>query len=84
MPNTIVQKTKTPRNKVSRRMRDLVHYRGKDRLVIVTLDSAQGTVSVRLLGCRESSLYIASDLARFPSSTPQLGLPFAFAEEEQS
>ena len=61
-------------NKVSRRLdAALVAYRGKERPVVVELDRAAGTVSVRLHGCSKRRLYAAADLWKTP--TPQLSLP---------
>jgi len=85
MPTTQAPTQDAPRvrSKISRRMKDTLLHLGRERPIIVTLDMNAGTVSVRLLGCRNARLYFASDLARFPTATPQLGLPLSFIGDEE-
>lgn len=56
-----------------RRLDAKIHYRAKDRAIVIEIDRAAGTLSVRLHGCRKRRVYSAADL--WITSTPQLSLP---------
>lgn len=62
----------TRRPQLSRRLDVTIRHRGRDRCIILEIDRATGSLSLRLHGCQRRRTYYAADL--YTAATPQLAL----------
>ncbi len=57
-----------------------VIYRGKARKDIAEINTAAGTIIIRLDGCRRRKTYNVADLWLFKPASPQLALQLQFPQ----